>query len=121
MLCFVDIAEIAAGVFRILLRPQAAAMLEAQLRKLGRHLEHVRIVIAERCREQQRRPVEIDHRLHGLFHGVGLGDFLFLDHLDAGHFLESGRAGGVGLVVAIIVARADIDEADGRIGGQSPA
>ena len=121
MLRLVDIAEIAAGVFRILVRPQAAAMLEAQLRILRRLLEHVRIVVAERGREEQRRAVEIDHRFHGLLHGVGLGDFLFLDHLDAGHLLERGGAGGVRLVVAIVVARADIDEADGGVGGHCRA
>src|SRR4029079_13176161 len=74
MLRFVDVAEIAAGVLRILLRPKAAAMFEAQLRKLSRRLDHVRIVVAERGGEEQRRTVEIDHRLHGLFHGVGFWD-----------------------------------------------
>jgi hypothetical protein len=51
VLRFVDIAEIAAGVFRILVAPQAAAMLEAELRKLQRHLDHVRVVVTERRRE----------------------------------------------------------------------
>ena len=79
----------------------------------------MRIVITEGGREEQRRAVEIDHQLHGLFHGVGLGDFLLLDNLDARHFFECGRAGRMGLVVAVVIARADIDEADGRIGGIS--
>jgi hypothetical protein len=112
ILRLVDIAEVAAGVLRILVGPQPAAVFEMQLGKLGRHLDHMRIVISERGRKQQRGAVEVDHRLHGLFDGVGLRDFFFLDHLEAGHFLQRRSAGGVGLIVAVVVARADIDEAD---------
>ena len=118
VLRLVDIAEIAAGVLRVLVGPQAAAMLEAQLRILVGHLDHVRIVVAERGREQQRRAVEIDHRLHGLFDRVGLRDLFFLDHLDAGHLLQRRGALRVGLVVAVVVARADIDEADRGVRGR---
>jgi hypothetical protein len=121
VLGFVDVAEIAAGVLRILVRPKAAAMLEAQLRKLQRLLDHMRVVVAKGGREQERRAVEIDHGLHGLLDRIGLRHLLFLDDLDAGKFLQRGGAGGVGLVVAIVVTRADIDEADRRICGQGLA
>ncbi len=47
ILRFIDVAKIAAGVLRILVAPQAAAVLEAQFWKLVRHLDHVRIVISE--------------------------------------------------------------------------
>src|SRR6478735_4960942 len=52
ILGLVDIAEIAAGVLRILVAPQPAAMFEPQFRKLGRHLEDVGVVVAERGRKQ---------------------------------------------------------------------
>ena len=95
-------------------------MFEAQFRKLLRHLDHVRIVVTERGREEQRGAVEIDHRLDRLFDGVGFRHFLFLNDLEAGHFLQRRGALGMSLVVAIVVARTDIDEADrgvGRCGG----
>ena len=96
-------------------------MLEAQFRKLVRHLEDVRVVVAERGREQQRRAVEIDHELDGLFDRVGLRDFLFLDHLEAGDLLQRRRTLRMRLVVAVVVARPDIDEADRGVGGQRRA
>ena len=87
-------------------------MLEVQLRKLVGHLDHVRIVVTERCREQQRRAVEIDHRFHRFFDGVGFRHLLFLNDLEAGHLLQCRSALGVGLVVTIVVARSDVDEAN---------
>jgi hypothetical protein len=115
VLRLVDIAEIAADVLRVLLGPQAAGVLEARLGILASELEDVRAEIAEGGRKQQRGAVEIDHRLHGLLDRVGLRHLLLFHHLDAGHLLERGGAGGVRLVVAVVVARADIDEADDRI------
>ena len=44
--------------------------------------------------------------------GDRLGHLLFLDHLHARHLLHDGRGLGMGLVVAVVVARPDIDEAD---------
>ena len=93
-------------------------MFEAKFWKLLRHLDHVRVVVAERGREEQRRAVEIDHRLDRLFDRVGLGDFLFLDHLEAGQLLQRRGALRVRLVVAVVVARTDIDEADRGVGRQ---
>ena len=84
VLGFVDIAKVAAGIRGILVAPQPAAMFEAQFWKLLGHLDHVRVVVSERCREEQGGAVEIDHRLHGLFDRVGFRDFLFLDDLEAG-------------------------------------
>ena len=121
VLRLVDIAEIAAGVLRVLLRPQPAGMLEARLGKFVGELDHVRAEVAERGREQERGAVEIDHQLHGLLDRVGFRDLLLLDHLDAGHLLQRRGAGGVRLVVAVVVARADIDEADDGILGEGGA
>ena len=121
VLRLVDIAEIAADVLRVLLRPQPAGMLEPGLGIFVGELEHVRAEIAEGGRKQQRGAVEVDHRLHGLLDRVGFRDLLLLDHLDAGHLLQRGGAGGVRLVVAVVVARADIDEADDGILGERGA
>ena len=46
------------------------------------------------------------------------GYFLFLDHLEAGHFLQRRGSLRMGLVVAVVVARPDIDKADRGIGGR---
>ena len=84
-----DIAEIAADVVRLAFVPQPAAMAELDVRIFLRHLEHVRVEIAEAGREQQRRAVQLDHALHGLLHVVGLRDLLFLDDLDPGIFFST--------------------------------
>jgi hypothetical protein len=47
-------------------------------------------------------------------HGGGLGHVLFFHHLDAGHLLELGGGLGLRLVVAKVVARADVDHAHGQ-------
>jgi hypothetical protein len=91
-------------------------MLEANLRKLVRRLDHVRAVISERGREQQRGAVEVDHRLHRLFDRIGFRHLLLFDHLEASHLLQRRRALGVGLVVTVVIARPDIDEADRGVG-----
>ena len=43
--------------------------------------------------------VEIDHRLHRLFDGVGFRHLFLFDHLEAGHFLQSRRALRVGCLL----------------------
>ena len=108
---FVDVAEIAVDVVRQAFAPQTAAMKERDVRILFRFLENVRIEIAERGRKEQRRAVEVDHALHGLLDVDGLRDPLFLDDLDP-HRLDRGGAGGVRLVVAVVVLRTDVDKAD---------
>ena len=92
--------------------PQPAAMAELHSLILGRHLQHIRVEIAEAGGEQQRRVVQLDHALHGLGDIVGLGNFLFFDDLDAGHFLQDGCRFCMRLVIAIVVLGADIDEPD---------
>ena len=83
-----------------------------------RRLDHEGVEIAERGREQQLGPVELDHGFHGLGDGRGLGDVLLLDHRDAGDRLQCLRADRMGLVPAEIIARPDIDDADGEaVGG----
>jgi hypothetical protein len=74
----------------------------------------VRIEVAEGGGKQQRRAILRNHAGHGLLHGGGLGHVFFLHHLDAGHLLELGRSQGLGLVVAVVVARADVDHAHGQ-------
>ena len=83
-----------------------------------RHRQHVRIEIAERGREQQRGAVEVDHRLHRLLDVDRLRHVLLFDDGDAFHLLQRRGALGMGLVVAVVVLRPDIDEADGEIGGE---
>ena len=87
-------------------------MTELDLRVLGRHAQHVRVEVAERGREQERGAVHVDHALHRFLDGDGLRHLLFLDDLHAGHLLQDSRALGMGLVVAVVVARPDVDEAD---------
>ena len=84
-----------------------------------RHFQHVRVEIAEAGGEQQRRAVQLDHALHGLRDVVGLGNLFLLDDLDAGHLLQHRSRFGVRLVVAVIVLRPDIDEADDEFLGCS--
>src|SRR4029077_5978996 len=121
VLRLVDIAQIAADVLGVLLGPQPAGMLEPRLGIFVGELEHVRAEVAERGRKQERGAVEIDHRFHGLLNRVGFRDLLLLDHLDAGHLLQRGGAGGVRLVVAVVVTRSDIYEADDGILGERRA
>ena len=59
VLAHADIAEIGAGVRRVLaLRPEAAAMAELHVRILFRHGQHVRVEVAEGGGEERasRRP-----------------------------------------------------------------
>ena len=53
--------------------------------------------------------------------GVGLRNVLLLDDLDARHLLERLDGDRMRLVPAEVVARADIDDADGEIGGERAA
>jgi hypothetical protein len=116
ILAHADIAEIGSGVHRILvLVPQPAAVAELNVLVLGGHAQHVRVEIAVAGREQQRGAIQLDHAFHGLLHVVRLGNLLLLDDLHAGHLLQHGGGFGVGLVVAVIVLRADIDEANNQI------
>ena len=98
-------------------------MAELHLRVLGGHAQHVGVEIAEAGRENQRGAVELDHALHGALDIGGLGDLLLLDELDVLHLLQHGGGFGMRLVVAVVVLRADIDEADrgGRRGGGAEA
>ena len=98
-------------------------MEEGDVRELLRLDEDVRIEVAERRRKEQLRPVEADHALHRLLDGVGLGDVLFLADLDAGELGDDERALVVRLVVAVVVLRPDVDEADRQrlVRGVGPA
>ena len=104
VLRFVDVAEVAAGVLGILVLHSPPQCSKRSFGKLLRQLDHVRIVVAKRRRKDQRRAVEIDHVLDRLLDGVGLGDFLFFDDLDARQLLQCGGALRMGLVVAVVVA-----------------
>ena len=88
---------------------QAHAQGAAALKKIP----GIKVVEEEKVAETD--AVEIDHRLHGFFNRVGLRDLLFLDDLEAGYLLERCGALRVGLIVAVVIARPDIDEADRRI------
>jgi hypothetical protein len=109
-----DVAEVGAGIHRVLvLVPHAAAMAELHIRELGAHRQHMRVEIAKRGREDERGAIEIDHALHGLLHIDRLGDVLLLDDGHAFDGLEGRSTLGMGLVVAIVILGADVDEADG--------
>ena len=111
----VEIAEIGAGVLRVLvLVPQRRGVAELDLRIFLGDVDDEGRVIAERGRQDEARAVEVDHRLHRLGDGVGLGHVLFLDDFDARHQLERCGRDRMRLVPAEVVARADIDDADGR-------
>ncbi len=116
ILAHADIAEIGAGIRRIGIGPKTAAMAELDVRIALGDGKHMRVEIAEGRREQELRVVEIDHRFHRPLHRLGLRHVLFFRDRDARHQLDGRRTLGVGLVVAIVVARPDIDEADGEIG-----
>ena len=114
----VEIAEIAAGVLRVgILVPQRRGVAELDVGVLLGHVDHERRVVAERGGEDQPGAVELDHRFHRLGDGVGLRHVLFLDDGDAGHLLQRFGGDRVGLVPAVVVARADVDDADGEVGG----
>ncbi len=96
-------------------------MAELDLGVFLRRIDHEGIEITERGRKKQRGAVDVDHRLHRLRHRHRFRHILFFDHLDAGNFLQGLRADRMGLVPAIILARPDIDDADGDIGGAGRA
>jgi hypothetical protein len=122
VLRLVDVTEVAAdvgGVLPLLVEP--AAVQEGDVLVLAGLLEDVGIEVPERGREQQGRPVEVDHALHRLLDGHGLRDHLLLADLDAGELGQRRRALGVRLVVAVVGLRPHVDEADGeRPGGRRP-
>ena len=49
---------------------------------------------------------------------IGLGDFLFLDNLDACDLFQRGGALGVRLIVAVVILGTHIDEAHGDVLGR---
>ena len=71
------------------------------------------VKVPERSWKYNRCAILLDHGPHGLLHFVGLGHILELQHLHPVHFANGGSAFRVGLVIAIVVLGADIDEADG--------
>src|SRR5258707_477577 len=79
---------------------------EPPFRILRRDLDHRGTVEPERGREDARGAVEMNHALHGLLDGVGLGPFLFPDDFDAGHLLDRRGSRRMRLVVAVVVTRA---------------
>ena len=118
----IEVAEIRAGVLRILvLVPEGRRVAKLDVRIFLRQVDDERRVVAERRRQNEARAVEVDHQLHGFGDGVGFGDVLFLDHLDARHFLQRLDRHGVGLVPAKIVARADVDNSDREVSGGESA
>ena len=109
----VEIGEVGARVRRIgVLVPQRRCVAERDVRIFLGQFDDERIVVAERGREDQVGAVEVDHRLHRLGDGVGLGDVLFLDDGDARQGLERFDRDGVRLVPAEIVLGTDIDDAE---------
>ena len=101
---------VTAGIFMVSRTSPLFELLD--LGVLGRHAQHVRVEVAKRGREHESGAIEIDHALHRLLDGDRLRHLFFLDHLHAGHALQDGGRFGMRLVVAVVVARSDINEAD---------
>ena len=84
VVALVQVAEVAARVHRVLvLRPQRSGVAELDGGKLLGRVHDERLEIAERGGEDEVGAVQVDHGLHGLGDGHGLGNILFLDHLHA--------------------------------------
>ena len=73
--------------------------------------QNVGVKVAEGGREEDFRPIQFDHIAHRLLHRDRLRDLCFLDGLDPLQFGYPFLAGGVGLIIAIVVFRPDINEA----------
>ncbi len=83
VVALVEVAEIAAEIRGMLgLVPEGCRVAELDLGIFPGRIDHERVEIAERGREQELGAVDIDHRLHGLGDGVGFGDVLLLQHRD---------------------------------------
>lgn len=117
VLAHADIAEIGTGIGGLVRGPEAAAMLEADIGISRRHGQDMWVEIAEGGREEQRGTVEVDHALHGLLDVDRFRHLLFFDHRHALDRLDRGSAFGMSLVIAEVILRADIDEADGQTCG----
>ena len=82
---------------------------------LGGHRQHVRVEVAERGGEDQRRAVLRDHAASMVFCTAAVsGTFSSSTTLTPGIFLSAAAACGLRLVVAVVVARADVDHAHGQ-------
>ena len=124
VLALVDVTKEAAGVGWVhTLGPQATAMGKVHIREALGHLDDVRVEVTEGGREDQRRAVLTDHRFHRLLHGHCLRHVFFFNHHHVRQRLDDGRGLGMRLVVAKIVAGADIDKAHHQrvIGGACDA
>src|SRR3984957_8650945 len=114
----VEVAEIGAGVFRILvLVPERRRVTELDIWIFFGEINDKGAVVAERGREDEAGAIEVDHRFHRLRVRVSLRHVLFLDHFHARHFRERLDRHRMRLVPAEIVARADIDHADREVLG----
>ena len=115
VLAHADIAEVRPCIGWVAVAPQATAVLKAYGFMLGRDLKNMWIEIAKRSWEQQRRIVEVDHRFHSVLHVLAFGHALFFKYGDTCHCLHCGSAFRVGLVIAEVIFRTDIDKADGQV------
>ncbi len=114
----VQVAEIAAQVLRVLFgAPERRGMAEFDLCILFRQIDHKWIKVPEGRTQNDVGAVQVDHGFHRLGAGVGLGDVFLLDRLHAGKRLERLDRDRMGLIPAEIVARTDIYDADGDVGG----
>ena len=110
VLALIDVAKKTGRVLGVLaLGPNAAAVGKPNIGLLCGHRQHVRVKIAKRCGEQQTRAVLRNHARHRLLHRRRFRHVFFLHHFDAGHFFKLGCRLRVGLVVAIVVARTDVN------------
>ena len=113
VLTLVDVAKKAADVLGVFaLGPHPAAMGKPHIRVLGGQREDVGVEVSERGGNDQPRAILGNHASHGLLHRGGFGHVLLFHQLDAGQLFQFGGSLCVGLVVAVVVARAHIDHPD---------
>jgi len=86
-------------------------MQKHDVRVLRCNLENVRIEVAEGRREHHLGAIQIDHALHRLLHGDGLRHVFLIHGLDPGLPGNGRLAFEMRLIVAVVVTRADVDEA----------
>ena len=95
---------------------EAPAVEKRHLRVLLGDLEDVGVEVAERRGKDDGGAVELDHALHRLLHVLGLRNVLLFADLNAGQGGDDRRPLRVGLVVAVVALRADVDESSRREG-----
>ena len=89
-------------------------MLEPHVGVFRRDLKDMRVEISERGREEQRGLIKVDHRFHRLLNVNGFGHVFLFDDDNAFHCLDGCGPFGMGLVIAKVIFRTDVDKPNGQ-------